>query len=289
MTPGSFLLPVVAILAGMLSSQLGASLAKGLFPALGPVAATTLRLLLAAAVLALFYRPWRGGLLRNARASGHGWDLAGYGFCLAFMNLAFYLALARAPMGVVVAVEFTGPLAVAIAASRRPVDFLWVLLALCGLLLLVPWRAGLASADAVGLGLALLSGLGWAGYIVFGTRAGAAHGGRGVALGMILSAMLILPVGGSSLVAAAPGWMLLSTGFAVALLSSAIPYVLEIHAMQVLPTRTFGIFMSVEPAIATLVGLAVLGEHLSLVQLSGIAGVVAASLGSAATSRSIPA
>ena len=106
---------------------------------------------------------------------------------------------------------------------------------------------------------------------------------------MILSAMLILPVGGSSLVAAAPGWMLLSTGFAVALLSSAIPYVLEIHAMQVLPTRTFGIFMSVEPAIATLVGLAVLGEHLSLVQLSGIAGVVAASLGSAATSRSTAA
>jgi hypothetical protein len=178
-------------------------------------------------------------------------------------------------MGVVVAVEFTGPLAVAIAASRRPVDYLWVLLALCGLLLLVPWQAGLASADAAGLGLALLSGLGWAGYIVFGTRAGAAHGGSGVALGMILSAMLILPVGGAALVAAAPGWMLLATGLAVALLSSAIPYVLEIHAMQALPTRTFGILMSVEPAIATLVGLIVLGEQLSMPQLTGIAGVAA--------------
>ncbi len=285
MTRRPFLLPIAAVLAGMLASQLGASLAKSLFPALGPVAATTLRLLLAAAVLSLFYRPWRGGLLRNARASGHGWDLAGYGFSLAFMNLAFYLALARAPMGVVVAVEFTGPLAVAIGASRRPVDFLWVLLAVCGLLVLVPWQAGLASADAAGLGLALLSGLGWAGYIVFGTRAGAAHGGSGVALGMILSATLILPVGGAALVTAAPGWMLLATGLAVALLSSAIPYVLEIHAMQALPTRTFGILMSVEPAIATLVGLVVLGEQLSMPQLAGIAGVVCASLGSAATSR----
>jgi inner membrane transporter RhtA len=276
---------VVAILAGMLSSQLGASLAKGLFPALGAVGATALRLVMAAVVLSIFYRPWRGHLIRHARESGHAWDLAGYGFSLAFMNLAFYLALARAPMGVVVAVEFIGPLAVALASSRRSADFLWVVTAVCGLVLLVPWRAGLASADALGLGLALLSGVGWAGYIVFGTRAGAAHGGNGVAMGMVLGALLILPVGGPGLVAASPGWTLLATGLAVALLSSAIPYVLEIHAMQALPTRTFGIFMSVEPAVAALVGLFVLGEHLSLWQGLGIAGVVAASLGSAATSR----
>lgn len=276
----SLLLPAASIVLAMCSIQYGAALAKGLFPVLGPLGATTLRLVLAALLLALVFRPWRGGL----PAGGRRW-IAGYGIALGLMNLCYYLALARAPMGIVVAVEFTGPLAVAIAASRRPVDFLWVLLAVAGLLLLVPWRSGAASVDGAGLGLALLSGFFWALYIVFGTRAGAVHGGRGVALGMVVAALVALPFGGDLLRDAVLDWKILGLGLAVATLSSALPYVLEMHAMQQMPTRTFGIFMSVEPAIAALAGFLFLGERLSALQFVAIACVVLASLGSAATSR----
>jgi inner membrane transporter RhtA len=276
----SQLLPAASIVLAMCSIQYGAALAKGLFPVLGPLGATTLRLLLAALLLALVFRPWRGGLPAGGRRA-----IAGYGIALGLMNLCYYLALARAPMGIVVAVEFTGPLAVAIAASRRPVDFLWVLLAVAGLLLLVPWRSGTASVDGAGLGLALLSGFFWALYIVFGTRAGAVHGGRGVALGMIVAALVALPFGGDLLRDAVLDWKILGLGLAVATLSSALPYVLEMHAMQQMPTRTFGIFMSVEPAIAALSGFLFLGERLAALQFIAIACVVLASLGSAATSR----
>ncbi|MEN9704165.1 MAG: hypothetical protein RLZZ393_44 [Pseudomonadota bacterium] len=280
MTLRSSLLPATAIVAAMCSIQYGAALAKGLFLPLGPAGATSLRLVLAAVLLAAVYRPWHGGIRR-----GHRLALLGYGASLGFMNLFYYLALDRAPMGVVVALEFTGPLAVAIAASRRPVDFLWVLLAVGGLLLLVPWHGGGSHATAVGLGFALLSGLFWALYIVFGTRVGAEHGGRGVALGMVVAAVVAAPFG---MVHGIQGWAsgpVFGLGLAVALLSSAVPYVLEMRAMQTLPTRTFGIFMSLEPAIATLAGLFFLGEQLSPLQVAAIGCVVAASLGSAATSR----
>jgi inner membrane transporter RhtA len=267
----------------MCSIQYGASLAKGLFPALGPVGATTLRLVLAASLLGVAYRPWRGGLPPGQRAA-----VAGYGVALGFMNLCYYLALDRVPMGVVVALEFTGPLAIAIWASRRPLDFLWVLMAVAGLLLLLPWQGAATALDPVGLGLALLSGFFWALYIVFGTRAGAAHGGRGVALGMVVAALVVLPFGAGSATTAMLDWRILGLGLAVALLSSALPYVLEMRAMQALPTRTFGIFMSLEPAIAAVAGFLFLGEQLSALQLAAIGCVMAASLGSAASSQHEP-
>lgn len=267
----------------MCSVQYGASLAKGLFPLLGPAGATVLRVALAALLLGMAYRPWRGALPAGTRRS-----IVGYGVALGFMNLCYYLALARAPMGVVVALEFTGPLAVALLASRRPMDFLWVLLAVSGLLLLVPWRGTAANVDPVGLGLALLSGVCWALYIVFGTRAGAAHGGRGVALGMVVATLVVLPAGFGTPPAAFLDPRILGIGVVVALLCSALPYVLEIHAMQALPTRTFGIFMSLEPAIAALSGFVFLDERLESLQLAAIGCVVAASLGSAATSRTGP-
>ena len=203
---------------------------------------------------------------------------------LGLMNLFYYLALQRVPMGIVVAIEFLGPLAVAIAASHRPRDFLWVLLALTGLVLLLPVQAGTASLDLVGVGFALLAGTGWALYIVFGTRAGAGHGLRSVALGMIIGAVVVLPIGG-----AVAGKAMLNPGalplaLAVAILSSALPYVLEMYAMTRMPTRAFGIFMSVEPAIAALFGLALLGERLTLLQVIAIGCVMFASFGSALSS-----
>lgn len=285
MTPRPLLLPLLAILAAMCSIQFGAALAKGLFPVLGAVGATTLRLVLAALLLALVFRPWRFGIPASSRAA-----LAGYGTALGLMNLFYYLALQRVPMGIVVAIEFLGPLAVAIAASRRALDFLWALLAAAGLALLLPLRGGTGSLDPIGLGFALLAGVGWASYIVFGTRAGADHGARGVALGMIVGAVVVLPVGavfgGGALGAAVLDGRVLPLALAVAVLSSALPYVLEMYAMQRIPTQTFGILMSLEPAIAALFGLMLLGERLTPLQDIAIGCVMAASLGSALAVRS---
>jgi len=279
MNSRGLLLPVVAVLTAMCSIQFGASLAKGLFPALGPVGATTARLLLAALLLGLCFRPWRGASLRGHRAA-----LVGYGAALGLMNLFYYLALERVPMGIVVAIEFLGPLAVAIGASHRPVDFLWVLLALTGLVLLLPLQGGAAALDLVGICYALLAGVGWALYIVFGTRAGAGHGLRSVALGMIVAAAIVLPIGAGVAGKALLNVSALPLALAVAVLSSALPYVLEMYAMTRMPTRAFGIFMSVEPAIAALFGLALLGERLSPLQGVAIGCVMLASFGSALSS-----
>jgi inner membrane transporter RhtA len=277
---GALAAPVAAILLAMVSIQAGASLAKSLFPVMGPVGGTTLRLLLAALLLSAVYRPWRGRSLRGS------WPATvGYGLSLGFMNLFYYLALERVPMGVVVAIEFLGPLGVAIAVSRRTVDFAWIVLAVLGLLLLLPVAPGAAALDPLGIVFALLAGLGWALYIVFGTRAGSDHGGRSVALGMIVGAVAVLPVGATLSGAALFAWQWLPVALAVAILSSALPYTLEMYAMTRMPTRVFGVFMSVEPAIAALVGLVVLGEVLAPGQWVAIGCVMLASFGSALTAR----
>jgi inner membrane transporter RhtA len=275
----SLLVPITAILVGMFSIQFGAALAKGLFPLVGAAGATTLRLILAAVLLAAIYRPWRGASLK-----GHRGVLLAYGASLGMMNFFYYLALERVPMGIVVAVEFLGPLAVAVAASSRAIDFLWALLAFAGLVLLLPIRTGAATLDLVGLCFALMAGACWALYIIFGKRAGAQHGARSVALGMIVGAIVVLPVGGAVAGTAMLNPAAIPLALAVAVLSSALPYVLEMHAMLRMPTRTFGIFMSVEPAIAAFFGFAMLGERLTAWQGVAIGCVVLASFGSAATS-----
>lgn len=271
-------MPIVAVLVAMVSIQFGASLAKGLFPLVGSIGATTLRLLLAAAILVAIHRPWRGGSLRGSWPA-----MLGYGAALGFMNLFYYLALERVPMGLVVAIEFLGPLAVAIAASHRALDFLWVLLAMAGLLLLLPLAPGATPLDPTGIAFALLAGAGWAAYIVFGTRAGHAHGGRSVALGMLIGTAFVLPVGIGAAGAAMLQLSVLPLALLVAVLSSALPYTLEMYALTRMPTRVFGIFMSVEPALAALVGLAMLGEQLAPLQWTAIGCVMLASLGSATT------
>ncbi|HEV7631642.1 MAG TPA: EamA family transporter [Steroidobacteraceae bacterium] len=273
------LLPVAMLLAAMCSIQFGASLAKSLFPVLGPAGATAMRLVLATLILLAIYKPWRGASLQGSWRS-----LLIYGASLGFMNLAFYLALERVPMGIVVAIEFLGPLGVAIAASGRVIDFAWVLLAVIGLALLLPLTEHATRLDPIGVLYALLAGLGWALYIVFGTKAGTAHGSRSVAIGMLVATAVVLPAGvaqaGTSLLTVS----VLPIALAVAVFSSALPYTLEMYALTRIPTRTFGIFMSIEPALAALTGLAVLGERLTPVQWLAIGCVTLASIGSAGTS-----
>ncbi len=271
--------PVLAVLVAIVSVQAGASLAKQLFPLIGPTGATTLRLVVGTLILWAVLRPWRmrGGLPWK-------WLLA-YGVSLGTMNTVFYIALQRIPLGIAVAVEFIGPLAVAVAGSRRAVDFVWIALAAGGLLLLVPWNEARQPLDALGLLLALLAGACWAMYIVFGQRLGADHGPRIVAYGSLVAMFVAAPWGiayaGAALLAPA----LLPMALAVGVLSMALPYGLEMAALARLPARTFGLLMSLEPAVAALCGLLFLHERLGALQWLAIAAIVAASAGATLGTR----
>ena len=264
----------------MVSFQGGSVLVKGLFPAVGVAGATTLRLSLASLMLAIVWRPWRPrSRPRELRM------ILIYGASMGLMNLMFYSALERIPLGIAVAIEFTGPLGVAIAASHRAVDFAWIALAAAGIVALLPLGLESRALSAAGIAYALASGACWAVYIVCGQRAGTAHGGVATtALGTLVGAALIAPIGvahaGSALLSPA----ILPAACAVALLSSALPYLLEMYALTRLPTRTFGVLMSAEPALGALSGLCFLGERLTVVQWAAIASIMIASGGSAATS-----
>lgn len=251
-------------------------MAKGLFPLVGAAGTTALRTGLASILLVAVWRPWR---MRVSRLQAR--DILIYGASLGVMNLAFYSALKLIPLGIAVALEFTGPLAVAVIGSRRPIDFLWIALAVLGLLVLLPIGAGSAAVAPVGVMLALLAGACWALYIVYGRRAGAAHGGQTTALGMLTAALLTVPVG-----LAESGSRLLSVdvlplGLALAVVSSALPYSLEMIAMPRLPAKTVGVLMSLEPAVAAMFGLLLLNEHLTLLQWVAIGSIMVASAGSA--------
>ena len=264
----SIALPVGVLAIAMVSVQVGAALVKGLFPAVGVAGATTLRLAIASVLLAAVWRPWR--LRPTAREAG---SIVVYGVAMGCMNFCFYSALSRIPLGIAVALEFTGPLAVAIAASH---------LAALGLLALLPMGHGAVS--GVGIAFALGAGVCWALYIVFGRKAGDAHGGITTAVGTLIGALVIAPIGvvqaGGSLFNPA----VLPAALGVAVLSSALPYSLEMFALTRIPTRTFGVLMSAEPALGALSGLAFLHERLSLIQWAAVVSIMAASAGSAATS-----
>ena len=264
---------MVFVLAAVVSVQLGAAVATGLFDELGPVGTVMLRLVFAAVVLIAIWRP----ALSTLRAA-HWRDVVLFGVAIAGMNTSFYLALDRIPLGIAVTLEFVGPLGVAFALTRRRSDFAWATLAAIGILLLSPGLGG--GLDTVGVIFALLAGAFWAAYIVFSARSGRAFGdGRGLALAMVVAGSLSLPagiaVGGAELLD--PG--LLGLGFAVAMLSSAIPYSLELEALRRLPRRTFGVLMSLEPAVAATIGLLALGQDLAATQVLAIALVVIASAG----------
>ncbi len=272
--------PLPAVLLGMFSVQCGAALAKNMFPALGPVGTVSLRIGLSAAVLCAVFRP---RLLSMQRKQ---WRIViAYGIVLAIMNLSFYLALARIPLGLAVTLEFTGPLSIAVLGSRRVTDFLWVLLAMAGIALIAPWQVS-ANVDTAGVLLALAAGVCWAIYIVVGSRMSRVlAAGPGVAAGMLLATVVIVPftIASHSLSHLTPN--LLLSGLGVALLSSALPYSLEMMALRSIPARTFGILMSLEPAIGALSGLLLLGEHLNSKQWAAVGCVMIASAGATVTTR----
>lgn len=277
------LLPVGSLLLGMLSFQCGAALAKQLFPIMGAQGATAIRLGLGALILWMLRQPWR-------RLKGrHDWTaLWGYGLTLGIMNLCFYMSLRTIPLGIAVALEFLGPLAIALFGSRRVSDFLWVALAVVGLLLLLPWPAQAQALDLVGVLFALAAAVGWATYVLLGRRAGAAFGGDAVALGSAIGALVAVPVGVMHAGAALLSPAALPFALGVAVLSSALPYSLEMYALTQLPARTVGILFSIEPALGALLGLAFLDEHLTSLQWLAIAAIIAASIGAVFGARATP-
>ena len=268
--------PTAQVLAGIVSVQIGAALAKQLFATVGSTGSVALRIFFAAAVL---FVVWRPSLRLNRRA----WAaVASYGLVLGAMNLSFYLALAHLPLGVAVTITFLGPLAVAIGGSRRWLDAVWGLLAGGGVVLLA--EGGNGDVQLLGVLLALVTAACWAAYILLSAALGRhTSGGGGLALGMVLATLVVAPIGiaeaGTALL---EPWVLLA-GFGVALLSSVIPYSLELEALRRMPPKVFGVLMSLEPAVAALVGLLLLGEILGATQWVAVLMVVVASVGATRT------
>ncbi|MBJ6142855.1 EamA family transporter [Hymenobacter sp. BT559] len=272
--------PVPAVLLAILSVQAGAAIAKGLFPVVGALGTASLRIGLAAVMLFITVRP-KLGQLRAAQWRA----VVPYGVALGAMNGLFYCALARIPLGLGVTLEFVGPLLVALAGSRRVLDVAWAVLAAVGIALIAPWHG--QGIDLVGMLFALAAGGCWAVYIVLGGRvAQVLPGNTAVAVGMLFATAAVLPFGLASgqLRLLTPG--LLAAGAALALLSSALPFTLEMQALKRLPTRTFSILMSIEPAAAALCGWLFLHERLTTGQWVAVALVVTASAGSTLTARS---
>ena len=276
-------LPVAVILIAMLSIQSGASLAKSLFPLVGAPGVTALRIVLGTVILVVIFKPWRLRFKKEQRL-----PLLFYGLSLGAMNYLFYLSIQTIPLGIAVALEFTGPLAVALFSSRRPVDFIWVVLAVLGLWFLLPLGQSVAEIDLTGAALALGAGACWAVYILTGQRAGEEHGPATVALGSLIAAIVFVPIGMAQATESIWQWSVMPIGLAVAILSTALPYSLEMIALTRLPTRIFGTLMSMEPALAAISGMVFLGETLTLTQTLALCSIIAASMGSTLTMRPEP-
>lgn len=274
----SLLLPVLALLGSVVTLCIGTSFAKCLFPLVGAEGTSALRVGLSALLLLLLWRPWRWTLARADAVS-----ILRYGATLGLMNLLFYLSIQRIPFGVAVAIEFSGPLAVAMWSSRRALDYAWVGLALAGLLMLLPFDVDARGLDPLGVACAAAAAVCWGLYIVFGKRTSHLHAGHTVSLGLAVAALVVVPVGVLHAGSALLDPMLLLAGLGIAALSSAIPISLEMVALRRLPKETFGVLTSIEPAIAALFGLMLLDERLSPLQWFAIGCITFASMGSTAT------
>jgi inner membrane transporter RhtA len=263
------------VLASMVAQNLGATLAKQMFPVVGAFGVTGLRVFLAAMILMAMRTPWRRPLSREILP-----NVLLYGCMLGLMNLLIYQAFARLPIGIAIGIEVLGPLSIVLAGSRRALDLLWFTAAATGQLLLLPLRVD-NGLDPIGLAFAAGAATCWALYIVFGKRIAAALGADAVAWGMVAAACINMPLAvafaGASLL---QPWILLS-GLGIAVLTSVLPCMLEMEAMRRLPSHVFGILLSGAPAIAALAGFVVLGETLSAVQWLAIVAIVSASCGSA--------
>ena len=272
--------PQALLLGGIASVQFGAAFANKLFAQAGPGGVVFLRLVLAAAILTLVVRPSLRGRTRADLLA-----VLAFGLILGVMNWTFYESLARLPLGVAVTIEFTGPLAVAIAGSRRALDGLWVLLAGGGVVLLA-FRGDRSDITLAGVLLALSAGVCWAGYILVSQRVGRTWAQvDGLAIALWIGTLVVVPVGivqgGDALLRPA----VIAGGAAVAILSSILPYSFELIALRRLRAATFGLLMSLEPAVAALAGVLVLGQPLHMITVVAIAMVVVASVGTTLTTR----
>ena len=267
------------IVLAILSIQVGAALAIQLFDSLGPGGTVALRVTLSAILLWLAWRPALDANLRR-----HLGLILLYGLTLAGMNLLFYLSIDRIPLGIAVAIEFTGPLAVAVATSRRLRDFLWIGLAVVGVLLLAPDIG--SDLDPLGVLYAALAGVGWGGFVLLSVRVGKAFkAGDGLALGMAVAAIALLPFSLPTVPTLVADPLLLAAALGIAILSTAIPFSLEFEALKRIPPRVYGVLITLEPAIAMAVGLVLLGEVLGPRALAAVACVTAAALGISLANR----
>ena len=271
-------LPVAALLMAMLSFTSGASLAKRLFPVIGPEGTTALRLTIGALILAAVWRPWRVRLRLKTWA-----PVLVYGLSISGVTLLYYMSLKTLSIGVALALQFTGPLTVAVLSSRRRLDFLWIAFAIGGLVLLLPHTASASPIDPVGAAWALGAGACWAIYILTGRKAGQDHGPAITSLGVAVAAVVALPIGFAHAGAALFQPRILLIGLLVALLSTVASFTFEMFALRRLPTQTYGTLTSAEPAVGAMVGWVVLGEALPLIQWCAIGLVIIASVGSTLT------
>jgi inner membrane transporter RhtA len=267
-------LPLLATVVSMAAFQVGAAVAKGLFPAIGSEGAATLRLCLGAAMLMVVIRPWRAWP-RPAPLP----PLLGLGVSMAGAVLFFYMAVGRLPLGIAIALQFLGPLGVAVFGSRRPSDLVWAVLAGAGVWSLVGVDRTAAALDPLGIVFALAAAASWAGYILCGRAASSAFGTSTAALAVTIAALIVLPVGVHRAGADLFDPALLPIALLVALLSTVIPFSLEMYALPRLPARTFATFTSLEPVFGVLSGLFILGERLTAIQVGGVALVIAAATG----------
>ncbi|MBO9559358.1 MAG: DMT family transporter [Caulobacter sp.] len=271
-------LPYVCLVGAMVSLCAGTSFAKTLFPLVGAQGTSAYRVGFSALILCFIWRPWRIPMTGKDVLA-----VVRYGAVMGVMNLCFYMALRTIPLGLAIAIEFTGPLSLAMIHARKPIHFFWIALAVAGLALLLPLGDVSLNLDLVGVAFAAAAGVCWALYIVAGQRTGHLHGGRSVALGMATAAVVIAPFGLASAGASLLNPTAIGLGLVVAVVSSAIPYSLEMVALRGISKRSFGVMLSLEPAVGALAGLVVLHEHLVARQWLAIAFVIAASVGTVVT------
>lgn len=271
---------VAVFMLAVITVQMGAVFAKKLFELVGAEGATSLRLGFAALILLVVFKPWRIDFKK-----GNIKNFLVYGLALGAMNFFFYNALKEIPIGIAVGIEFIGPLSVALFYSRRPIDFIWIALVIVGLILLLPLGDEVDNVNFKGVLFALIAGFWWAIYIIFGRKVGKDYGLPIVSAGMIVGAILFAPIGllteGSYLFTPT----VLMLGIAAALLSSAIPFALELIAMTHIPAKTYGMLSSAEPAVGALFGILFLSEHLFAIQWGGLAAIIVASIGATLTAR----
>ncbi len=267
---------MAALLGSLVSLSIGTSFAKSLFPAIGAGGTTLYRLVFATLILMAWWRPWR-----RQWTWADALPLGLYGVTLGVMNLLFYNAIKTIPFGLAIAIEFTGPLALALWHSRKASDGLWVVLAILGLGLILPWPGAHDALDPLGIGLAWAAGVCWALYIVYGQRVAKQYGVMATPMGMLAAALVVTPFGLYEAGSALLDTQWLAAGLAVALLSSAVPYTLEMYALKHLPKGTFSILLSLEPAVGAIAGWIVLAERLSPGQWAAMGFIIAASMGSA--------